>query len=255
MAVAGHGLGDLTLMVGEFQVDAAAMDVKLLAEVFLAHRGAFQMPAGETVAPGGWPAHDMLGRGLFPEGEVGGVALLGLAVEGAGLAEELLHIASRELAVMVFGVVSRHIEVDRPVALIGQPRVENLLDILDLLDDMARGVGLDRWGKHIEPLHGLVIAVEIVLHNLHRLQLFEAGLLGDFVLTLVGVMLEMAHVGDVADIADLVAEPTEVAVEDIECDGRTRVAQMAVAVDSRAADIHAHAPLVDGTEEFLVSRK
>ena len=94
-----------------------------------------------------------------------------------------------------------------------------------------------------------------MLHNLHRLKLLQTGLLGDFVFPLVGVMFEMTDIGDVADIPHLVSEPTEVTIEDIEGYGGTGVAEMAVAVDRRAADIHSDPTLMDGTEEFLASRK
>ena len=94
------------------------------------------MPAGEAVAPGRWPPHDMLGRCFLPEGEVGGIAFLALPVESAGLAEELLDVAPGEFAVVVGGIVFGHIEVDRPVALVGKPGVEDGFHILDLLDDM-----------------------------------------------------------------------------------------------------------------------
>ncbi len=64
-------------------------------------------------------------------------------------------------------------------------------------------------------------------------------------------MLQMAHIGDVAHIAHLQAEMTQIAVKDIKSDGRTGVAQMGVAIDSRAADIHAHVPFVERREALF----
>ena len=52
VAVVGDALRDLALVVGELEVHAAAVDVELLAEVFLAHDGALEVPPGEAVAPG-----------------------------------------------------------------------------------------------------------------------------------------------------------------------------------------------------------
>ena len=62
-AVAGDGglLGNLAFVVGEHEVHSAAVDVEGLAEIFGAHGGALGVPAGETVAPGGRPAHDVFG--------------------------------------------------------------------------------------------------------------------------------------------------------------------------------------------------
>ena len=66
-------------------------------------------------------------------------------------------------------------------------------------------------------------------------------------------MLEVAHVGDVADVAHLVAEVLEVAEDDVEGDGRACVAEVGVAVDGGAADIHAHPPLMQGAEELFLT--
>ena len=195
----------------------------------------------------------MLGSRLLPEGEVGRVALLLLAVEGAGLGEELVDVSAGELAVMVVGVIFAHVEVHRAVADVGVARVEDCLDILLLLDDMARGVRLDRGREHVEALHVAVVAVEIVLHHLHRLQLLQPRLLGDFVFPLVGVMLQVAYVGDVAHVAHLKAKVGEVAVDDVEGNRGAGVAEVAVAVDRRAADVHPDPPLVERPEIFLVA--
>ena len=45
------GLGDFVLVVGEDEIDAAAMDVEGLAQKRLAHRRAFDVPAGAALAP------------------------------------------------------------------------------------------------------------------------------------------------------------------------------------------------------------
>ncbi len=105
---------------------------------------------------------------------------------------------------MVF-VVFLNVEIHRPVAHVGVAVVENLLHQLLLLDDVARGMRLNRWRQHVEQLHGLVVAVGVVLRYLHRLKLFEARLFLYFVVALISVMLQMTHVGDVAHIAHLVA--------------------------------------------------
>ena len=118
---------------------------------------------------------------------------------------------------------------------------------------MAGGVRLDRGGEHVEPGHGVVVAVEIVLHHFHRLKLLEACLFCNLVLAFVGIVLQMPHIGDVAHIAHLVAEVGEVTVDHIEGDGGACMAQMAVAVDCWAAHIHAHAAFVQRLEELFLA--
>ena len=52
-------LGDLCLVMGEDQIQSAAVDIVLLAEIFLGDGGIFDMPAGPPPAPRGVP-------GIFP---------------------------------------------------------------------------------------------------------------------------------------------------------------------------------------------
>ena len=97
-----------------------------------------------------------------------------------------------------------------------------------------------------------MVAVGVELSDFHGFELFEASFLGDFVFAIVGVVFKVSDIGDVADIADFVAEVLEVAEEDVEGDGWASVAEMSVAIDGRAADVHADAAFVDGAEEFFL---
>ena len=100
-----------------------------------------------------------------------------------------------------------------------------------------------------------MIAQSVGLHDLHRFELLQPGLAGYLVLSLVGIMLQMPHVGDVAHIAHLVAEMAQQFEQHVVGDSRSRVSQMGVAVDGGAADIHAHMAGMHGHEEFLAVRK
>ncbi len=105
--------------------------------------------------------------------------------------------------------------------------------------------------QYVESLHVAVVAVQVHLHYLHRLELFEACLLGDLVLARVRVMLEVSYVGDVAHISDLVPQVFQVTEQDVESHGRAGVTQVGVAVYGRAADIHAYMSGVNGLERLL----
>ena len=163
------------------------------------------MPAGETVTPGAGPAHDVLGLGLLPQGKVHLVALLAYAVQLAAGIDDVLEVAAREDAVLVVLVVFLHIEIDGAVGLIGIASIKNLTHEGLLLDDVARGMGLNAGGQTAEGRHGFVETVGVVLGNLHGLQLFEFRLLGNLVLALIGIVLEVAHIRDIADVAHLIA--------------------------------------------------
>ena len=63
----------------------------------------------------------------------------------------------------------------------------------------------------------------------------------------------MAHISDVANVPDLVPEMLQVAIDDVEGQKGSNVAQVYVAVYSGAAHIHPHEWRVDGREFFFCS--
>ena len=253
MAGGGDALRYFAFVVREDEVHAAAVYVEGRAEVFGAHGGAFGVPAGEAVAPGRGPAHDVLGRSLLPQGEVTREALLVLSVEFARGGQHLVDDATAQLTVFVCVLlVFAHVEVDAAVGDVGQACVEDALHEGYLLHDVAAGVGLDAGGQHVELVHGGVVAVGVVLRHLHGFQLFQTGFLCNLVLAFVGVVLQVSHVGYVAHVAHLVAKVLQVAEYHVEGDGWACMAQVGVAVDGRTADIHAHMSFIDWTEEFFL---
>ena len=112
----------------------------------------------------------------------------------------------RENAVVVVFVVFFHVEVDASVAFVGVSIVKNLLNQLLLLNDMSACVGLDAWRKNIQGGHSVVEAIGVILCHLHRFQLFQSGLLRDLVFALVGIVFQMTHVSDVADVAYFISD-------------------------------------------------
>ena len=150
-----------------------------------------------------------------------------------------------------FGLIFANVEINAAIALVGEAGIDDFLDNLNLLDDVAAGVGLDAGWQHVEASHGLVVAVGVVLRHLHGLQLLEASLLGYLVLALVGVVLQVPHIGDVAHVAHLVALVTQVAEQYIEGYGGTSMPQVRVAIYGGATDVHAHVVGSLGSEKFL----
>ena len=99
----------------------------------------------------------------------------------------------------------------------------------------------------------MVVPVEVELNHFHGFQLLQARFFGDFVLSFVGVVFQMAHIGDVAYVANFVSQVGEVAVHDVEGYGRTCVAQMAVAVHGWAAHVHPDTFGMQRCEGFLLA--
>ena len=237
----------------EDEVHASAVYVEVVAEVFAPHGRALAVPSWESIAPLAGPPHDVFGLCFLPEGEVYLVVLLTYSIELARVVDDIVEVSSGEFSVVVFLIVFLDIEIDGAVGDVGEAIVEDLLDELLLLDDMPCGVWLDAGWQDVEGVHSLVVAVGVVLRHLHGLELLEACLLGYLVVALVGIMFEMAYIGDVADVAHLIAEMLEVAEKDIEGDSRTGMPQMGVAIDGGAADVHAHVGRVDGLEPLFLA--
>ena len=116
---------------------------------------------------------------------------------------------------------------------------------------MSGGVWLDRRRQDIECRHVAMIAVGVILHHLHRFELLEPRFLGYLILTFISIVLEMAYISDVAHIAHFVAQMEQIAVEQVEGDSRTRMAQMGIAIHGGTADIHAYVSLVQRLKCFL----
>jgi hypothetical protein len=76
----------------------------------------------------------------------------------------------------------------------------------------------------------------IFLSNLHWFELGQFGALGHTVLTIVG---QVPYIGDISHIANLIAEVPEVAMNDIETNIGTAVAEVSVVIDGRSAYVHA----------------
>src|SRR5207249_967297 len=103
------GLCDLVLVVREDQIQAAAVDVEVRAQVLHAHGRALDVPAGTAGTPGAVPGR-LAGLRRLPEGEVARVPLQGRRLDPSpGL--ELLRVAVAQLAVVGD---HRHVEVDVP---------------------------------------------------------------------------------------------------------------------------------------------
>ena len=82
----------------EDQIEAAAVDIEGLAEMRLAHRRAFDVPARPAPAPRAVPAR-LIRRRRLPQHEIAGVALVGRDLDpGAG--EHVLAAAARQPAVV-----------------------------------------------------------------------------------------------------------------------------------------------------------
>ena len=88
---------------------------------------------------------------------------------------------------------------------------------------MSAGMGLNGRRKHVECLHIAMVAIGEMLHYLHRFELLQTCFLGNLILALIRIVLQMSHIGDIAHIAHFIPEMGEVAIKNIKGNGRTRM--------------------------------
>ena len=100
-----------------------------------------------------------------------------------------------------------------------------------------------------------MVAVGIVLSNLHGFQLLQTGLLGYLVLTLVSIVLQVAYIRDVAYITHLIAQMFQITEHQIEGNSGTGVSQMGITIDGGTTDIHAHIGGVQRLEALFLARQ
>ncbi len=151
-AVATFALGDFVFVVGEHQVEPATVDVERFAQQFAAHRGALDVPARSTFAPGAVPGgFARLGR--FPEGKVGQRAFECRRV--AAFALHRVDAAIRELAI---AGVPGHVEINVAFRFV---RVTFLDERLDEPDDILHAIG--RTGKMVNLIDAQRCQIAVVV--------------------------------------------------------------------------------------------
>ncbi len=244
LAMRAFGLGNFVFMMRKLKINPATMNVDRLAEMLCGHGRAFDMPAGTSPAPRAVPDRifwfTFLGE--FPEREVGGVAFV-FVDSNACAGFIVFELATRQLSIIRHGIDRKP---DAFLADIGIALADELLDHLDHFADMIGRPRLNAGREHVQCSRvGIVDLGEFLRNRLNRFAGLDAGL-DDLVF----------NVGDVArvDHRILTIHPHQQAPQHIEHNGRTRIADMGVIVDSRAADIHRHARRILRMENALFAR-
>jgi hypothetical protein len=200
--------GDLILVVRKNQVDPAGVKIKILAEIFLDHRRALEVPARATLAPRGGPEILAVFRlAAFPKDEVREAVLFVFI----GVRPRVLCLAKLEFALVKARQLSvarkrRDLEIHRAVVRrVGVTLFHQRGDHRNLLRDVIDRAGLDMRRQQAE---GIAIGMELlrpttceVLQRLSRRLRVADGL--------------VIHVGDVPDMEGPRAAGLQRAAKDI----------------------------------------
>ena len=254
MAEGAGGLRHLVLVVGEHQINPAAMDVEHFAQMFPAHRRAFDMPARTSRRgdpAGGRPARFAL-FGRLPQHEIGRVLFVGRDIDprtGNHVIERAVgqraiarqHTAGRVLG----GGRKQHMAFGN----IGKTAFDQPLDDLFHLVDMLCGTRLDAGRQAAQSRD---IRVELAGggfgHPTDRLVQRQSGKIKRR--TLVDLVIDIGDVAHIGDMAFAIEMPQQ-AKQHIEHDDRPRIADMGKVIHRRSADIHAHIGSIDRRKGLL----
>ena len=231
-------LRDLVGMVRKDVVNAAAMDVKMLAEMLHRDAGALDVPAGVANAEGAVPLQLLIVKLRLgePKNEVGLVALVGILVDP---------LADADLKVLLLkgveGVVLarlRGVKIDISSRLVGVALFKKRLDHVHELADLARCGNDDLGDLDVQALAVGKEGVGIELRDLHDRLLLALCTLEHLVLACVGVAGQMTDVGDIHGARYLVTEVAKRSLERILHDIGAQISDMREMIDGRAAGIH-----------------
>ena len=223
-AVGPFALGDFVFVMRKNQVRSAAVNVESFAEVVATHRRAFNVPTGTSRAPGRIPLR-FAGFGVFPEHEVHGVALGGADFDAGAR----LHVVERPAGKFPVPFELTHGVIDIAVfggvgeALLFKPRH----DVEHLRNELG-GMRLIRGIKTPQGAHILLHRLCEGRREFARRNAFFRGAADDLVV----------HVRNVAHERYLKARRLKPTADDVKCDERAAVTDMAIVIDRNAADVH-----------------
>ena len=231
LVVGALTLGNLVLMVREYQILASGMNINLLAQVAFGHNGALNMPARTSVAPRRLPERlPFLFR--LPEHEIVGVFLAFLTGDldftESGL--KLIQVLMGQLSVFLKGTCP---EVHGPVpGHIGVVLVDKGLYHLQHAADFLGCLRMDRGRLYIHGCHVLFALLNVPAGHSVSVHTFLNCLFYDFVI----------HIREIGYIAHVVTLILKIPAYRVKYNHGPGVSYMDEIIHRRAADVHLDLP-------------
>ena len=207
-------------MMRENKVAAAAVEVKGIAEVLMAHGRAFDVPARTAFAPRAVPCR-FARFSTLPEGKVHGI-MFAVVDFDAGAGFHVIEAAAAQFTVVVkfFDTVIDVIVDDVGIALIA---------------------GITVSPTDMELIHDVEVGRNVAVGNRIPADAFPVGGVDDLVV----------DVGEILDMRDFVAEVFQVALDDVPGYEGTGIPHVGMVIRRNATDIHFDLARRDGNEGLL----
>ncbi len=242
LAVMGAGgLSDFVFVMREHQIGTAAVNVKMVAQLFAVHRRALDMPSRTACAPRRRPAWLALFRHL-PQDEVHRITLDVNHVD-ARPRLQLIEILTRQQTVVR---VCRHIEhYVAVIRHIGMAFGDQLLGNLDDLRNMMRRARLAVGTQNIQGVKILVHFGDHPIDQRDKAFAVFISALNDFVV----------DIGDIAHVLQLIAEKTQITRHNVKRDEGTPMADVTEIVNGNTTHVHADFPGMDRFKFLFLARQ
>ncbi len=117
-----------------------------------------------------------------------------------------------------------NIKIYRTFAFVTHSFFQNGFNHRNLLYNMSGSTRFDAGFQHIEFIHGGMIAVSKILYHFHRFQLLKACFFCNFIFAFVGIIFEVANIGNITHIAHFEAQVLQVTKYQVEGNSRTGMA-------------------------------
>ena len=251
-------LRNLVLVMRKHQINPAAMNIECLAQISMAHRRAFNMPARAAInrnrftrlAERRRPSRLRSG-GFLPQHEIRRVALMRFHSHPRAL-DLLVELAVRQCAIGRHRPDrEQHLAPLRACSNIGMIRVQETLDNLHHLLDI---VGCPRLHRRViapQRLHIRMILLRRALRHLpDRLIERQLGIIPRrAVIDLVIHIRNIPHIFDMILTIDMAQQPEQ----HIKHNHRSRIADMGKIIHGRPAHIHPHIRRIDRREGLFLA--
>jgi len=112
-------------------------------------------------------------------------------------------------------------------------------------------MGFNTWSQYMKLVHGLMIAVNIILSNFHGFKLFNACLFFNLVFSFISIVLQVSNICDVPHITDFIANLFKVSEKKIVSNGRSCMSKVWITVDSRSTYVHSNPVFMNRLENFF----
>ena len=214
------GLGDFIFVMRENQVLTTAVNIDSVAQEFVIHGRALNMPARSSLSPGGGPGR-LAFFFKFPDNKVERAVFL-LIVQSAGSFFQVVQRVAGEFAIVL---ELQHIEIDAIIQHIG---IALIVKRLDHLNNFRNGFCRPRVNCGTPDIKSIRVDKELLNHAIRqffKIHPFSMGPLNDLIV----------NIRKIHDIIDAVTTVFEVAAQGIKNNQGTGVAEMEKFVNGRSA--------------------